>query len=184
MFNSLNNGKTKRNKTKKKALTSPTMSSNSRSLSSSPPAEKEQKTLYRDCLFHAPRGDSERRVLYGCNPPDRLERTTIRHEERLKLQKGVLLHVSKAMTNKHIFAFTGVDIPYFRTKKTKRMKVPKETQCICLSRLMGESAFLVPDSLSSRRISSSNGYVIYKQIKTKPCKSRFYRFHQPSYSIC
>ena len=65
------------NKTKKNALTSPTMSSNSRSLSSSPPAEKEQKSMYRDCLFHAPRGDSERRVLYGCNPPDRLERTTI-----------------------------------------------------------------------------------------------------------
>lgn len=127
MFNSLNNGKTKRKQDKDKALTSPTMSSNSRSLSSSPPAENEQKTLYRDCLFHAPRGDSERQVLYGCNPPDRLERTTIRHEERLKLQKGVLLHVSKAMTNKHIFVFTGVDIPYLGTKKKAHENTKRNT---------------------------------------------------------
>lgn len=127
MFNSLNNGKTKRKQDKDKALTSPTMSSNSRSLSSSPPAENEQKTLYRDCLFHAPRVDSERRVLYGCNPPDRLERTTIRHEERLKLQKGVLLHVSKAMTNKRIFVFTGVDIPYLGTKKKAHENTKRNT---------------------------------------------------------
>lgn len=66
-------------------------------------------------------------MLYGCNPPDRLERTTIRHEERLKLQKGVLLHVSKAMTNKRIFVFTGVDIAYLGTKKKAHENTKRNT---------------------------------------------------------
>lgn len=114
------------NKKKKKTLTSPTMSSNSRSLSSSPLAVKKQQSLKRKCLFHAHRGDSERRALYGCYPPERLVRATIRHEARLKLQNGVLLRVSKAVTNKHIFAFTGVDIPYLSTKKRGAWKYQKK----------------------------------------------------------
>lgn len=72
-------------KKKKKALTSPTMSSNSRSLSSSPPAENEQKSLFRDVCFM--RLGETRNAECSTDAT----RRTGSGEERLKLQKGRLV---------------------------------------------------------------------------------------------